>query len=57
VEPKESLPDVKFKAVVFGDGTKEYCCMDCTLPEALEQIKAKGIDPVKNFKMSIVVHY
>ena len=52
---------IKFKAVTFvigNDISHGHYFYEVTLPEAIEKMKAKGIDPLSlsNFKMNIAVY-
>ena len=52
---------MKFKAVTFvvgNDISHGHYFYEVTLPEAIEKMKAKGIDPLSlsNFKMNIAVY-
>jgi hypothetical protein len=53
---------IKFKAVTFIEGNDTlhgHYFYEVTLPEAIEKMKAKGIDPtsMKNIRMTIAVYY
>jgi len=50
---------MKWKAITFvenGDIAKGHYFYNMTLPEALDKMKEKGIDPTKNVKMNIAVY-
>jgi hypothetical protein len=49
-----------FKAVVFvenNDALHGHYFYNLTLPEAIDRMKAKGIDPIGNIRMRISVYY
>ena len=53
------MKDIEFKAVAFvtnGDILHGHYFYNVTLPQALDLMKSKGIDPIMNFKTTIAVY-